>query len=275
MSAWKRFKKNKLAVLGAILLLIMMLVATLADVIAPYAYDKQVLSQRLRPPSKEYPLGTDELGRCVLSRIIYGTRISFVVGFLIVGASTTIGVMLGVISGYYGGIVDNIIMRIIDVILSFPAILLSMSIVAALGPSLMNAIIAIIVVAVPTFARLTRSRVLSMKEEDYIEAARAIGTNKVSLMWHHIIPNSLSPIIVQASLEIPRSIIFIATLSFLGIGAQPPTPEWGAMLNIARNYLRIAPYLTLFTGSALFITALAFNAVGDGLRDAMDPHIRY
>ena len=272
MQAWRRFRRNKLAVFGAVFLLVMVLVAIFADLIAPHPYHKQVLRERLFTPSLKHPFGTDELGRSVLSRIIFGTRISFVVGFLIVGSAATIGVILGVLSGFYGGTIDNVIMRLTDIVLSFPAILLSMAIVAALGPGLINAVIAIIIVAVPTFARLTRSRVLSVKEEDYIEGARAIGMHSTSIMLRHVVPNSVGPIIVHASLQIPRSIIYMATLSFLGIGAQPPTPEWGAMLSTARAYLRTSPHLTLFTGAALFLTALAFNAVGDGLRDALDPH---
>ena len=249
----------------------MVAVAILADVIAPHAYDAADLRSRLLPPSPSHPFGTDELGRCVLSRIIYGARISFLLGSVIVASSMVVGVAMGIVAGYAGGAVDSVLMRLIDVLLSFPGILLALAIVAALGPGLGSAATAVAVVSIPPFARLSRARALSIRREEYVQAARAVGAGAVRIMWKHVLPNAITPVLIQASLEVPRAIIFIATLSFLGIGAQPPTPEWGAMLSAAKNYLRVAPRLTIFTGSALFLTALAFNAVGDGLRDACDP----
>ncbi|WP_417899837.1 nickel transporter permease [Bacillus haimaensis] len=272
--AWKSFKKNKLALVGTFIVLLFIVIAIFAPLIAPYGIDKQVLGDRLQAPSSDHWLGTDDFGRDIFSRIVYGARISLWVGFFAVLASSIIGSLLGIIAGYYGRWVDTIISRTFDIMLAFPSILLAIAIVAILGPSLQNALIAIAIINIPNFGRLIRSRVLSVKEEEYITAAKAIGMKDSRILLHHILPNSMTPIIVQGSLAIATAIIEAAALGFLGMGAQPPNPEWGKMLADSKNYLIQAPWTMIFPGLAIMLTVLGFNLMGDGLRDALDPRMK-
>ncbi|PLS17770.1 peptide ABC transporter permease [Bacillus sp. M6-12] len=272
--AWKSFKKNKLAIAGLSIVSFFILLAIFADLIAPYEYADVKLGDKHLSPSGEHWFGTDEFGRDILSRIIYGSRISLWVGFLSVAGSVVIGSFLGIVAGYYGKWIDTIISRIFDIILAFPSILLAIAVVSVLGPSLRNALIAIAIINVPTFGRLLRSRVLTVKEEEYITAAKAIGMTDFRILTQHILPNSMAPIIVQGTLAIATAIIECAALGFLGLGAQPPTPEWGKMLSDSRIFILEAPWTVLFPGLAIMLTVLGFNLMGDGLRDALDPRMK-
>lgn len=269
---WKNFKKNKAAVFGLGLVLFFILVAIFANFLAPYDYTEP--GDKHLPPSAEHWFGTDDLGRDIFSRVIFGARISIAVGFFSVIGSAIVGSFLGIIAGYYGRIVDGIISRIFDILLAFPSILLAIAIVAMLGPSLQNALIAIAIINIPTFGRLVRSRVLTVKEEEYITAAKAIGMGDGRILLHHVFPNSMAPIIVQGSLAIASAIIEAAALGFLGLGAQPPTPEWGKMLADSKDFILQAPWTVIFPGLAIMLTVLGFNLMGDGLRDALDPRMK-
>jgi peptide/nickel transport system permease protein len=229
----------------------------------------------VRPPDREHLLGSDELGRDILSRLVYGARVSLAVGVLSVGISLLIGVSLGLVAGYRGGWLDEVIMRLMDGLLAFPALVLALAITAALGPSLGNAMIAIGIVGIPGFARLVRGQVLSIRALEFVEAARAAGLSDRRIILRHVAPNVLAPIIVHASLRIAFAVLTEASLSFLGLGAQPPTPSWGSMLNAGREYLEMAPWLSVAPGAAIFITTLSFNFLGDGLRDALDPRLKF
>ena len=272
--AWRMFKKNKMAVVGTCIVLFFILLAIFAPLIAPEGIDDQKLTNaRLQPPSRilvRYGI----IRTRYFSRIVYGARISLVVGFFSVIVSIIVGNLLGIIAGYYGGIIDGIISRFFDILLAFPSILLAIGIVAVLGPSLQNALIAIAIINVPNFGRLIRSKVLSVKEEEYITAAKSIGMKDSRILFHHILPNSVAPIIVQGTLAIATAIIEAAALGFLGLGAQAPQPEWGKMLADARNYLITAPWTMIFPGLAIMLTVLGFNLMGDGLRDALDPRMK-
>lgn len=274
LDAWRSFKKNKLALIGTFIVIFFVLLAIFAPLIAPTGINERDLVNRLKPPSGENWFGTDDFGRDILSRIIYGARISLVVGLFSVLASAVIGSFLGIVAGYYGRIVDTVICRIFDIMLAFPSILLAIAIVAILGPSLRNALIAIAIINIPNFGRLIRSRVLSVKEEEYITAAKAIGMKDTRILFHHILPNSMAPIIVQGTLAIATAIIEAAALGFLGLGAQPPDPEWGKMLSDSKQYLVQAPWTMIFPGIAIMLTVLGFNLMGDGLRDALDPRMK-
>ena len=273
---WRRLRKNKAAVLGLIMLSIIFLAAIFADVL--YDYDTVVIqpdySSTLLFPCAEHPLGTDELGRDVLARIIHGTRLSLTIALLSTICSLSIGGIIGAYAGYIGGKFDSIIMRVMDIFLAMPNMLLALAIVAALGPNLINLIIAIAISDIPRFARILRSTVLSIKDSDFVEAARAAGAKRSTIVFREIIPNCLAPIIVQASIVMAAAIILAAGLSFIGLGVQPPAPEWGAMLSSGREYIRDYQYLVLFPGLAIVITVLAFNLLGDGLRDALDPRLK-
>ncbi|ANB56758.1 binding--dependent transport system inner membrane component family protein [Anoxybacillus sp. B7M1] len=271
---WRSFKKNKIALVGAAIVLFFILLAVFAPLLAPYEISEQNLSERLQAPSKEHLFGTDDFGRDILSRVIYGARISLWVGFFSVLGSVVVGSLLGIVAGYYGKWIDAIISRIFDIMLAFPSILLAIGIVAVLGPSLQNALIAIAVINIPNFGRLIRSRVLSIKQEEYIVAARAIGMSDARILFHHILPNSMAPIIVQGTLAIATAIIEAAALGFLGLGAQPPNPEWGTMLASSKDFLTQAPWTMVFPGLAIMLTVLGFNLMGDGLRDALDPRMK-
>jgi len=273
---WRRLKKNKMAMLGLIILTILVLTAAFADFIADY--DEVVvnmdLPNKLKAPSAEHWFGTDEFGRDILARMIWGARVSLTVGMLAVGVAIIIGGTLGAIAGYYGGKLDNIIMRVMDIFLAIPSILLAIAIVSALDPSLMNLMIAIGISSVPKYARIVRASVLSIRDQEFIEAAKAIGAKDIRIILKHIIPNALAPVIVQGTLGVASAILSTAGLSFIGLGIQPPAPEWGAMLATGRPYLRYAWHVTTFPGLAIMITILALNLVGDGLRDALDPRLK-
>ena len=272
---WRRYRKSPTAMIGLAIISVIILSAIFADIIVPYDYGiKQVIPDRLQGPSLKHLFGTDDLGRDLFSRIIHGSRSSLVLGILTTAVATLIGGFLGGICAYYGNRVDNIIMRLLDVITSIPSTLLSLSIVAALGPGIRNLVIAITVSRVPTFARVIRSAVLNIVNQEYIEAAKAGGTRNLRIMLRHVYPNAMSPIIVQCTMSISQLILQAAGLSFLGMGMQPPAPEWGALLNSARDFMRTAPHLMLFPGIAIVLAALAFNLVGDGLRDAFDPRLK-
>lgn len=275
--AWRSFRKSKAALVGTAIVVFFILLAVFGPLIAPEEINEQKLqdsSLRLAPPSSEYWFGTDDFGRDIFSRVVYGARISLAVGFLSVILSAVVGSFLGIISGYYGRWIDTIISRIFDIMLAFPSILLAIAIVSILGPSLQNALIAIAIINIPNFGRLIRSKVLSVKEEEYIVAAKAIGMKDSRILWRHILPNSLSPVIVQGTLAIATAIIEAAALSFLGLGAEAPQPEWGKMLSDARVHLMTAPWTMIFPGLAIMLTVLGFNLMGDGLRDALDPKMK-
>lgn len=269
--ALKRLLFNKKAIAGGILLLIIALSAIFAPFITPHSPIDQSMRNRLEPPSSEHLLGTDNFGRDILTRILYGGRVSLRIGFISVGIAVLVGCTLGILAGFYGGKVDSVIMRFIDIMLALPGILLALAIVAALGASINNLMIAVGISYIPVFARLMRSSVLSVVEKDYISAARGIGGNDFQIIFKHIIPNSINPIVVQATLAMAGSILSAAGLSFLGLGAQPPTPEWGSMIASTRQFIRISHYPVTFSGMAIVITVLSLNLFGDGLRDALDP----
>lgn len=271
--AVRTFLRNRAAKAGLVILLLLALTALFADRVAPFEPLAADLNQMLQRPSRAHPLGTDELGRDLLSRIIFGARISLTLGFVSVGIGLLTGTALGAVGTYHGGWMDLVSMRFVDMLLSFPPVLLAIAIVAAMGPSLYNAMIAIGVAQMPVYARLVRSLVLSLKEHQFVEAARALGARDSRILLRHILPNCLSPLIVQSTLQVASAILSAAALGFLGLGAQPPTPEWGAMLSKGRLYLRVSPYLTAFPGLAIFVTVLGFNLFGDGLRDALDPRM--
>lgn len=272
--AWYRLKKNKSAMLSLIILVVIIFCAIFADYIAPYPYDKQDYTATFQLPSKEHLLGTDNFGRDILSRIIYGSRISLIVGFSSVIFAIIVGGLLGAVAGYYGGKIDNIFMRSMDVLMAIPGMLLAISLAAALKPGLVNLVIAIAIADVPGYARVVRASVLTIKEQEFIEAAECIGASDKRIIMQHIIPNCLAPIIVQATLGMAGAILSASALSFLGLGVQPPTPEWGSMLSSARQYIRSHWHLTTFPGLAIMITIFALNVLGDGLRDALDPRLK-
>lgn len=274
VEAWKSFKKNKAALIGAGIVLFFVLLAIFAPWIAPYGINDQVLTDRNIAPSTDHWFGTDDFGRDVLSRVIFGARISLWVGFLAVVGSIVVGCLLGIVAGYYGKWVDMAISRAFDILLAFPSILLAIGVVAVLGPSLQNALIAIAIINIPNFGRLIRSKVLSVKEEEYIMAARAVGMSDARILFSHVLPNSMAPIIVQGTLAIATAIIETAALGFLGLGAQPPNPEWGKMLADSRQFILLAPWTVIFPGIAIMLTVLGFNLMGDGLRDALDPRMK-
>lgn len=269
-----RLRQARLGALGAAVILLLTIVAVLAPLLAPYDPLKQNLLATLQAPSLAHPLGTDDLGRDVLSRLILGARVSIQVGIVSVGLAMSLGVLLGLPSGYFGGQLDALIMRLMDALLAFPALVLALAITAVLGSSLTNAMIAIGIVYIPHFARLTRGSVLAVREREYVTACRALGVPVPRILLRHVLPNVLAPITVQASLSVSYAIIAESSLAFLGLGVQPPTPTWGSMLRIGYNYLESAPWLSLFPGAAIFVTVLAFNFLGDGLRDALDPRLR-
>jgi peptide/nickel transport system permease protein len=272
--SWRRLVRHSSLVAGAIVVVIVVMSAVLASRLAPYSPIEQSFSDQLLAPSLAHPFGTDEFGRDIFSRVIFGARIALLVGVVADGIAAVLGVILGVASGYFGGRTDAALMRIVDVMLAFPYLLLAMIVVAILGPSLVNAMIAIGVVYTPQFARVVRSAVLQIKEEDFVEAARAVGAGWLRILSRSILPNVLSPIIVMATLTVGFMIVETAGLSFLGLGASPPTPEWGSMLATGRSFMLTAPWIATFPGLAILITVIGFNLIGDGLRDLLDPRLR-
>ncbi len=281
-SRWEDFRRaffsNRLALFGAVILAVFILIAVFAPLIAPYGPLQQDLAGKFAPPSAAHPFGQDELGRDILSRVIYGARISLTAGLAAVGIATTVGTLVGVTAGYLGRWPDSVLMRLMDVVLSFPSILLAIVIVSILGPSLTNAMLAIGIVFVPQIARVVRSAVISVRERDYIEAERALGAGNAQIVFSGVLPNSMAPLIVQATLTLATAILDVAALSFLGLGAQAPTPEWGAMLTDAfRSGFGVfitGQHAIIFPGIAIALCVLSVNFIGDGLRDALDPRRR-
>ncbi|TEU16764.1 MAG: ABC transporter permease [Anaerolineales bacterium] len=273
--ALQRLRRDRAAVASAIFLLLLIIISILAPVLAPQDPIEINLGQRLAPPATQgYPLGADDLGRDILSRLIWGGRVSLVVGFSAVLVAMVLGVLVGLIGGYFGGWLDSLIMRLIDILMAFPAILLAIAIVASLGPGLRNAMLAVSIVGVPYYARIVRGSVLSLREQEFVYAARMIGVPVFRILIQHVLPNCLGPLIVAATLDVGWMIMMAAGLSFLGLGAQPPTAEWGVMLSQGRQFIRIAPHISIMPGAAIFLVVLALNLLGDGLRDAMDPRLR-
>jgi len=271
---WRRLRKNKMAMIGLFIVLLIILTAVFADYIAPYSYRTQHLERRQEGPSADFWLGTDDLGRDIFSRIVYGSRVSLQVGFVAVSIAVMLGGTLGALAGYYGSHLDNWIMRFMDVILAIPSILLAIAIVSSFGGGLVNVMVAVGVSNIPIYARIVKASVISIKEQEYIEAARAVGAGDARIIFRHILPNSLAPIIVQGTLGVATAILSAAGLSFIGLGIEPPTPEWGAMLSAGRHIIRRAPHVTTFPGVAIMITIFALNLLGDGLRDALDPRLK-
>ena len=271
---WRRLKKNKLATLGLIVILIMIFLAIIAPEIMPYKIDALDLKNKLQGPRSTHWLGTDELGRDILSRLLYGSRFSLEIGIIGVLVSAGGGIVIGAIAGYFGGTTDNIVMRIMDVLQAMPGIVLAIAISATLGPGLVNCIIALSISAIPNYARMTRASILNVRKMEYLEAAASINCSNLRIIVKHVLPNALSPLIVQSTMGIAGTIMNAAMLSFIGLGVQPPTPEWGAMLSAGRGYLRDYPHLCLFPGITIMITVLSLNMLGDGLRDALDPKLK-
>ena len=269
-----RLRRNKLALLGLAVLILLIFTAIFAEWIAPYDYAEQDIAVALEPPNQAHWFGTDEFGRDIFSRIIHGSRISLQVGMIAVGIAVVFGGLLGSVAGYYGGRIDNLIMRAMDILLSIPSILLAIAIAASLGPGLYNMMVAVGISSTPQDARIIRGSVLSLRGQEFVEAAKAVGSSDTRIILKHIIPNCLAPIIVQSTLGVASAILTAAGLSFIGLGIQPPTPEWGAMLSGGREYIRDYAYMTIFPGLAIMITILALNFLGDGLRDVLDPKLK-
>lgn len=271
---WRRLKRNRGAMAGLFVVGLLFAMALLAPVVSPYPPNDMDMKARLQGPSGEHLMGTDSYGRDILSRIIYGSRISLFVGFVAVGIGAIFGGVLGAVGGYYGGTTDDAIMRCMDVLLAVPAMILAIAIVGALGTNLLNLMIAVGVSQVPRYARIVRASTLSTRGQEFVEAARAIGASDLRIILENILPNCMAPVIVQSTLGVASAILTAAALSFLGLGVQPPTPEWGSMLSAGRQFLRQAPHITLFPGLAIATVVLALNILGDGLRDSLDPKLR-
>jgi peptide/nickel transport system permease protein len=271
---WAKLRRNKAALFGGILILIYLATALLAPVLFPGNPSAPNLARSLERPSLEHPLGTDELGRSILGRIIYGSRVSLLIAVGVILVGLLVGVPLGLVSGYYGGKIDFGIQRVTDTMLAFPGFLLALALVAVLGVGLKNTVISVGISMVPMYIRLVRGCALSVREQVYVEAARAVGTRDVVILLRHILPNVMVPITVQTSLGMGMAILFAAGLGFLGVGVQPPTPEWGTMLGSGRVYLFNSPHVATFPGIAIFLAVLGFNLSGDGLRDVLDPRFR-
>lgn len=271
---WRRLRRHRLALAGGALFLALVLIAILAPAIAPYDPINGNWPDALKGPSLAHPFGSDELGRDILSRVIYGARLSLEVGIIAVGISLSAGLAVGALAGYYGGRFDDLVMRLMDIMLAFPAILLAIAIMAVLGTGLENAMIAIGIVGIPQYARIARGSVLAIKGNEYVEAARAMGCSTWEIIRRHVLPNILSPIIVRATLGTSEAILEAAALGFLGLGVEPPKPEWGAMLSRGRASFYNAPHIVFFPGMAITVTVLSLNLFGDGLRDALDPRLK-
>ncbi len=275
-SIWFRFRKNKLAMFGLILFLALVIMALSAGVFFDYDTDVigQAMKERLQFPDSAHWFGTDQYGRDVFARIVWGSRISLSVGLFTVGIAMTIGGAIGALSGYYGGKVDMVLMRIMDVFLALPGTILAVAIVGALGPGLVNVLMAMSICRIPQFARIVRSSVISLRGQEFIEAARACGTKDARIILRHIMPNAIGPLVVQATLNMATTILGVAGLSFIGLGIEAPIPEWGSMLSEARDQMRYYPYLMVFPGIFIMLSVLSLNLIGDGLRDALDPRMK-
>jgi len=271
---WRYFKKNRLAVGGLVMVIIIFLIAIFAAVLSPYDPDKTEVSLKLKPPSSQNYLGTDHLGRDVFSRMLYGSRVSLTVGFIAVGISIFIGILIGTTAGYYGGWIDSVLMRFVDTMLCFPSFFLILTIVALLGPSIYNIMIVIGITSWEGTARFVRAEFLTLRERDYVQAAKALGVKDSRIIFRHILPNALAPVFVTATLGVASAILIEAGLSFLGFGVQPPAPSWGNILTEGRTYVFDSWWLTVFPGLAILIAVLSFNLAGEGLRDALDPRLR-
>lgn len=271
---FRRLLQEPTTVVGLVLIVFFALLALTAPVLSPYDPLFQNISASLTPPSPAYLLGTDKLGRDLLSRMLYGARISLRVGLIVVVSAGTLGALVGLIAGYLRGWVDEVLMRVTDIFFAFPSLILAMAIAGALGPSLQNALIAVAVVSWPVYARLIRSQVLVLREQEFVLAARAIGVARWKVLFRHLLPNTLAPFLVQASFDMGAIILAVAGLSFIGFGAQPPTPEWGVMISEGRNYITTQWWLTAVPAAAILLLVAAFNLVGDGLRDVLDPRLR-
>ncbi len=271
---WRRFVRNRLALAGLAIVLLLCVAALAAPIIAPADPARQVLDDKRTKPGSDYLLGADEFGRDILSRVIYGSRVALIVAFLAVGSATILGGAIGLISGFVGGWVDEVLMRLMDILLAFPYLLLAIAIISALGPGVFKTTIAVAIWAIPNFARVVRGQVLTLKERDYVLAARALGARTPRLLLVHITPNTIAPVIVFASLYMANAILLEAALSFLGLGVQPPQASWGLMVASGRDFLRIAPHVATIPGLAIMFAVLGFNLLGDGLRDAIDPRLR-
>lgn len=281
---WRRFKKNPVGLIGLFIIFVLIFTAIFADIIAPPvddpllgivpAYEFQNLANRNAFPSRDHLFGTDNFGRDIFNRVVHGSRISLIIGFVVVGISMIAGVILGTVAGYYGRYVDGIIMRIVDIMLAIPNILLAISITAALGGGLINVMIAVGIGSIPVFARQVRSSVLSVRENEFIEAAKSIGARDMRIMFRHVLPNCMAPIIIRATMGMAVAILSAAALSFIGLGIEPPTPEWGAMLSEGRRFVRDYWHHTLFPGLAIALVVFGLNMLGDGLRDALDPRLK-
>lgn len=270
----RRLKRNKPALVGGAIIMALCFTALFAPFVAPHDPFEQNLEHRLATPGAGYWLGTDHLGRCILSRLIFGARVTMQVGIFVVGITSVTGVILGAVAGYRGGLVDEVIMRFVDILLAFPNIILALAIAGILGPSLYSIMFALAVVSWTSYARVVRGTVLSVKEKEFVEAARSLGAGEARILFRHILPNVMAPVIVMATLGMAHVILAAAALSFLGLGVQAPGAEWGSMLNAGRPFMRTAIHLTTFPGLAIMFTVLAFNFLGDGLRDALDPWLR-
>lgn len=271
---WEIALRNKLTLTGFIIVGLVVLVGLLAPVLAPYAPNLMDIPARLQGPSSAHPFGTDEMGRDILSRVMYGARISIAVGVIIVAVSAAIGVVLGSLSGYFGGRIDQAVMAVTDMILAFPSMVLALALTAAMGPGLLNTMLAVIIVRIPMYTRLMRGQVLVQKEQQYVRAARTFGEKPFWIVARHIVPNCLTPLMVQMTLGIGDAILIASSMSFIGLGAQPPTPEWGAMISTARVYAIDQWWYAAFPGLSILITIMGFNLIGDGIRDILDPRSR-
>lgn len=269
---WRRFQQNHTAMAGAVIVVIFLLTTLLASWLAPHDPTRQDLLLRLAGPSLQHPLGHDGFGRDILSRLIVGTRLSFGISFFAMLLAFGIGTPLGLVAGYVGGLVDTVVMRVTDILMTFPGMLLALVFVAVLGVGATNVTIAIGVATIPIFVRVVRGSVLGVKNLEFVESARALGAQAARIMWRHVWPNIVGPIIILATLRMAAAILTAAALSFIGLGVQPPVPEWGAMLSDGRSYLRVAPHVVVFPGITIMVVVLAFNLMGDGLRDALDPY---
>ncbi|MEE9316188.1 MAG: oligopeptide ABC transporter permease [bacterium] len=270
---WKRFRRNKLAMLGALIIFSLALVAVIAPLIAPFSPHQQDILHRLEPPSTKHPLGTDDLGRDLLSRVIYGTRISLLVGFVAIGIAIIIGSILGLLSGYFGGWLDTVIMRFVDIMLCFPTFFLILMVIAFLEPNIWTVMVVIGLTGWPGLTRLVRGECLSIRERGFVQAAKVLGLSNTRVMFVHLLPNVMAPILVTATLGIGGAILTESALSFLGLGVQPPTPSWGNILTAGKDYITVAWWLSLYPGLAILITVLAYNLLGEGLRDVLDPRM--